>query len=43
MEVREAIYHLVMTVAVGYPDPARPITIFKSAREDVAEFLTWIG
>jgi nitroreductase len=32
----------VMTVAVGFPDPAHPITAFKSGREDLVEFLTWI-
>ncbi len=34
--------NLVMTVAVGIPDPASPLTAFKSGRQDVAEFLTWV-
>ena len=32
----------VMTVAVGFPDAAHPITAFKSGRQDLSEFLTWI-
>lgn len=32
----------IMTVAVGFPDPARSITAFKSGREDLAAFLTWV-
>jgi hypothetical protein len=31
-----------MTLAVGVPDPASPLTAFKSGRQEVAEFLTWI-
>lgn len=34
--------NLVTTVAVGHADPGQPITSFKSGREDLAEFLTWI-
>jgi nitroreductase len=32
----------VMTVAVGHPDPDSPLTAFKSGRQEVTEFLTWI-
>jgi nitroreductase len=35
--------NLVMTVAVGYPDPGNPSTAFKSVRQDLAEFLTWVN
>jgi nitroreductase len=34
--------NLVMTIAVGVPDPAQPLAAFKSERQDLAEFLTWI-
>jgi nitroreductase len=34
--------NLVMTVAIGHPDPASPLTAFKSGRQEAAEFLTWI-
>ena len=34
--------NLVMTVAVGHPDPDSPLTAFKSGRQDLSEFLTWI-
>ncbi|MBM4288392.1 MAG: hypothetical protein FJ135_09655 [Deltaproteobacteria bacterium] len=34
--------NLVMTVAVGYPNPAHPLAGFSSGRQDAAEFLTWI-
>jgi nitroreductase len=34
--------NLVMTVAVGVPDPANPLSAFKAGRQDVAEFLTWV-
>jgi nitroreductase len=34
--------NLVMTVAVGVPNPSSPLVAFKSGRQDVAEFLTWI-
>lgn len=34
--------NLVMTVAVGFPDPDNPLTAFQSGRQDLAEFLTWI-
>jgi nitroreductase len=37
-----ASLNLVTTVAVGYPDPAQPIAAFKSGRQEVTEFLTWI-
>lgn len=45
--IREALQlpasvNLVMTVAVGIPDPASPLSAFKSGRQDVAEFLTWV-
>jgi nitroreductase len=35
--------NLVMTVAVGFPAPDSPLTTFKSGRQDLADFLTWIG
>jgi nitroreductase len=34
--------NLVMTIAVGVPDPAQPLAAFKSGRQDLAEFVTWI-
>lgn len=34
--------NIVLALAVGFPDPAGPINQFKSSREDLAEFLTWI-
>lgn len=34
--------NLVMTVAVGVPDPAHPLAAFKAGRQDLAEFLTWV-
>ena len=34
--------NLVMTVAVGVPDPDNPLTAFQSGRQDLAEFLTWV-
>jgi nitroreductase len=34
--------NLVMTVAVGVPDPANLLTAFKAGRQDLAEFLTWV-
>lgn len=34
--------HIVLTLAVGFPDLSSPINEFKSSREDLAEFLTWI-
>ena len=45
--IREALQlpesvNLVMTVAVGVPDPASPLSAFKSGRQEVAEFLTWV-
>ncbi len=41
LQLPESI-NLVMTVAVGIPDPANPLAAFQSGRQDVAEFLTWI-
>jgi len=32
----------VMTLAVGFPDAAHPITAFKSGRQDLSDFLTWV-
>jgi nitroreductase len=34
--------NLVMTLAVGVPDPANPLIGFKAGRQDLAEFLTWV-
>ncbi|MBW1916954.1 MAG: nitroreductase [Deltaproteobacteria bacterium] len=34
--------NIVLTIAVGVPDPALAINEFKSSREDLAEFMTWI-
>ncbi|MFP3866701.1 MAG: nitroreductase [Desulfobacteraceae bacterium] len=34
--------NIVLTIAVGVPDPAMAINQYKSSREDLAEFMTWI-
>jgi nitroreductase len=34
--------NLVMTIAVGVPDPSSPMSTFQPGRQDLAEFLTWL-
>ncbi|OPX19859.1 MAG: hypothetical protein BZ151_07090 [Desulfobacca sp. 4484_104] len=34
--------NIVLSIAVGVPDPAFPINQYKSWRDDLAEFMTWI-
>jgi nitroreductase len=41
LQLPESI-NLVMTIAVGVPDPASPLSTFQPGRQDPTEFLTWI-
>jgi len=34
---------LLSTMAIGYPDLDSPIYTYKSTRDELAEFITWIG
>ncbi len=34
---------LLSSIALGYPDEESPITEYKSKRDDISEFTTWIG
>ncbi|MFH2059856.1 MAG: nitroreductase [Pseudomonadota bacterium] len=34
---------LLSSIALGYPDDKSPITEYKSKRDDINEFATWIG
>ncbi len=34
---------LLSSVALGYPDSGLPITAYKSSRDDISEFVKWIG
>lgn len=34
---------LLSSIAIGYPDPDSPVSRYKSGRDDLGEFVQWIG
>ena len=34
---------IVLTIALGYPDQDAEVNKFRSSRENLSEFITWIG